>query len=78
MSLPSDLHQQSALHALDQAMAATRAGFACLFSGSDDYEQALIAARRAEGRYAARPSRLPWMMFTGLAVMVAGAALLIP
>lgn len=36
-----------------------RNGFACLFSTSDEYEAALISARRAEGRYA-KPS--PWPM----------------
>ena len=37
--------------ALEAAAATTRAGFACMFSTSDEYEDALITARRAEGRY---------------------------
>jgi hypothetical protein len=77
MSLPRDLHHQSALHALDQAVAAARSGFACLFSGSEDYEQALIAARRAEGRYGPAPSRMPWLVFIGLSLVVAGTALIV-
>jgi hypothetical protein len=72
-----DVHQQIALNALDRAVAATRAGFGCLFSGSEDYERALIAERRAEGRYAPPPSRLPWLMFAGVSLIVAGTALVL-
>ncbi len=42
---------QSDLSALEAAGESARAGFACMFSTSDEYEHALIAARRAEGRY---------------------------
>ncbi len=42
---------QSDLSALEAAVESARAGFACMFSTSDEYEHALIAARRAEGRY---------------------------
>jgi hypothetical protein len=42
---------QSDLSALEAAVDSARAGFACMFSTSDEYEHALIAARRAEGRY---------------------------
>lgn len=42
---------QSDLTALEAAATSARAGFACMFSTSDEYEDALIAARRAEGRY---------------------------
>ncbi len=41
------------INALEAAAANARAGFACMFSTSDEYESALIAARRAEGRYQA-------------------------
>lgn len=41
------------LSALEAAASSARAGFACMFSTSDEYENALIAARRAEGRYQA-------------------------
>lgn len=56
---------------LDRAAALARSGFACMFSTADEYEQALIAARRAEGRYA-QPSRLPTLMFIGCTAMLAG------
>jgi len=42
---------KSDLSALEASVASARAGFACMFSTSDEYENALIAARRAEGRY---------------------------
>jgi hypothetical protein len=62
--------------ALEATVASARAGFACMFSSSDEYECALISERRAQGRYG-RPSRLPMMMFVGLAFIVAGTALLL-
>lgn len=40
---------------LETAATVARGGFACLFSSSDEYEQALIAERHARGRYT--PSR---------------------
>lgn len=39
------------LSALEATVESARAGFACMFSTSDEYERALIAARRAEGHY---------------------------
>ncbi|MCP1998282.1 hypothetical protein [Nitrobacter winogradskyi] len=36
---------------LETAATVARGGFACLFSSSDEYEQALIAERHARGRY---------------------------
>jgi hypothetical protein len=41
------------ISSLEAAAATARAGFACMFSTSDEYESALIAARRAEGHYQA-------------------------
>lgn len=66
----------AALVSLETAVTATRSGFACMFSTSDEYEAALIAERRAEGRY--DPPRSPWpmLMFIGCALAVAGCALL--
>jgi hypothetical protein len=71
-----DPQQQSAEMALEATVASARAGFGCLFSTSDEYERALISERRAQGRYG-RPSRLPVAMFVGLALVVAGTALLL-
>ncbi|MBY0383398.1 MAG: hypothetical protein K2W78_15985 [Xanthobacteraceae bacterium] len=44
-------HIEKDVSALEAAATSARAGFACVFSSSDEYENALIAARRAEGRY---------------------------
>jgi hypothetical protein len=62
---------------LEASAASARAGFACMFSSSDEYETALITERRAQGRYASPRSRWPLVMFAGCALMVAGTALLL-
>lgn len=51
MSISRHSEAEADLPALEAAAAHARAGFACMFSTSDEYEDALIAARRAEGRY---------------------------
>jgi hypothetical protein len=76
MQVRSDSELQSALIAMEATVAAARAGFGCLFSTSDEYEHALISERRALGRYSA-PSRWPIFAFIGLALIVAGTALLL-
>ena len=62
---------------LEADAALARGGFACMFSSSDEYERALIAERRAQGRY--QPSRSYWpiMMFAGCSLAVAGSVLLL-
>jgi hypothetical protein len=67
---------QAALMSLEAAAVSARAGFACLFSSSDEYETALITERRAQGRYAAPRRSLPLLMFVGCTLMVAGTVLL--
>ncbi len=67
---------QAALMALDAAAASARGGFACMFSTSEEYEQALITERRAQGRYDQRRRRWPAILFIGCAIAVAGTALL--
>jgi len=66
---------QTALLMLEAAAQAARSGFACMFSTSDEYEAALIAERRAEGRYG-RSRFWPITMFIGCGLTVAGVALL--
>ena len=56
---------------------AAGSGFACLFSDSDEYETALIAERRAQGRYQRPRSRWPVAMLLGVMLMVVGAVLLL-
>lgn len=62
---------QSDLIALEATAASARAGFACMFSTSDEYESALITARRAEGRYG---STFDWqpVLLTGCALVLLG------
>ncbi len=72
----STRNPQAALMSLEAAAASTRGGFACMFSSSDEYETALIAERRAQGRYAAPKSRWPMAMLIGCVLMVIGTILL--
>ena len=66
---------QSALMSLEAAATSARGGFACLFSTSDEYETALIAERRAQGRYGQRRSRWPTILLVGCLVTVVGIVL---
>ena len=66
----------TALMSLEAAAVSARGGFGCLFSTSDEYETALIAERRAEGRYGRPNSPWPAMMFLGCTLMVVGTVLL--
>ena len=63
MMTPRDHLSNPALLSLDAAASAARSGFACMFSSSDEYETALIAQRRAQGRYGAQKSRGPLIAF---------------
>ena len=71
----SDAH--AALMSLETKAVSARGGFACMFSTSDEYETALIAERRAQGRYGRRRSRWPAVMFVGGALMIVGTVLLL-
>ena len=66
---------QAALMALEAAAASARGGFACMFSSSDEYENAVITERRAQGLYGRSRRRWPAMMFLGCA-LAAGTVLL--
>jgi len=74
MSIARHHDSQSDLVALEAAVASARAGFACMFSTSDEYENALITARRAEGRYG---STFDWqpVLLTGCAFGLIGMLL---
>lgn len=65
------------LMSLEAATVAARSGFGCMFSTSEEYETALISERRAQGRYDARRSNWPVVMFAGCFVMLAGVVLLL-
>ncbi len=68
---------QAALMALEAAAASARSDFACMFSTSDEYETALIAERRAQGRYGRTGSRWPLLMLIVCSLLMAGTALLL-
>jgi hypothetical protein len=65
------------LMALEAAAISARSGFACMFSSSDEYETALIAERRAQGRYGRTGSRWPLVMFAACSLALAGTVLLL-
>jgi hypothetical protein len=67
---------QAALMALEAAAASARGGFACMFSSSDEYENALISERRAQGLYGRQRHHWPAVMFIGFSLAVAGTVLL--
>jgi hypothetical protein len=67
---------QAALMSLEAHAASARGGFACLFSTADEYETALIAERRAQGRYTQSRSYWPILLFAGCALVVAATVLL--
>ena len=76
MSESLNTGEQAALISLEADAASARSGFACMFSSSDEYEDALIALRRSEGRYGRSQGVWPLLMFMGCAMIVAGVALL--
>jgi hypothetical protein len=67
---------QAALVALEAAAALARGGFACMFSSSDEYENALISERRAQGAYGRKRRRWPAVMLLGCSLAAAGTVLL--
>lgn len=67
---------QAALMALEAAAASARGGFACMFSSSDEYENALISERRAQGLYGPQRRHWPALMFVGCTLAIAAAVLL--
>ena len=66
----------AALLTLEDDAAIARGGFACMFSTSDEYENALISERRARGRYGRSYLAWPTALFVGCLLAVAGSALL--
>ena len=75
MMTSRDRTSNPALMSLDAAAHAARSGFACMFSSSDDYETALIAQRRAQGRYGTQKGRGPLIAFvTACTALIATVA----
>jgi hypothetical protein len=76
MDKPRNRGTSATLLSLEDRAASARGGFGCLFSTSDEYETALIAVRRAQGRYGQQRSPWPIVMFVGCALMMAATVLL--
>ena len=68
---------EATLMSLEAAAVSARGGFGCMFSTSDEYETALIAERRTQGRYGRPSSPWPMLMLLGCALMVTGTMLLL-
>jgi hypothetical protein len=68
---------RATLMSLEADAASARAGFGCLFSTADEFEDALITRRRAEGRYGRSHGAWPLLMFAGWAMIMVGVALLL-
>jgi hypothetical protein len=67
---------QAALLSLEADAVSARGGFACMFSTADEYESAVIAERRARGRYGRASNPWPIAMFVACALAMMGTALL--
>lgn len=59
------------LVSLEEIAVSARNGFGCMFSTSDEYEQALISERRAEGRYDGVQNPWPMIAFWLCAIAIA-------
>jgi len=74
MSIVRSHDSKPDLAALEAAVASARSGFACMFATSDEYEDALITARRAEGRYSP-PFNWQPVLLGGFALILLGLVL---
>jgi hypothetical protein len=68
---------RAALTSLEAEANSARSGFACMFSTSDEYETALISARRAEGRYGRPHGVWSIALSVGSVLIMAAVALLL-
>jgi hypothetical protein len=66
----------AALLSLEADADQARGGFACMFSTSQEYETALISARRAQGRYDRPYGARSIALLVGSAMVVAGLVML--
>jgi hypothetical protein len=76
MNIRGNRGARTALLTLEADAVSARSGFACMFSTADEYESALIAERRAQGRYGRAYNSWPIAMFIGCALAMMGTALL--
>ena len=76
MNIRRNRGAQAALLSLEADATSARGGFACMFSTADEYETAVIAERRAQGRYARTTNPWPLLMFVTCALAMTATALL--
>jgi hypothetical protein len=76
MNIRRNRGARTALLSLEADAVSARGGFGCMFSTADEYESALIAERRAQGRYGRAYNPWPIVMFIGCALAMMGTALL--
>ena len=76
MNIRRNRGAQAALLSLEADAVSARGGFGCMFSTADEYESAVIAERRAQGRYGRAANPWPVAMFIACALAMMGTALL--
>jgi hypothetical protein len=77
MNIRRNRGAKTALLSLEADAVSARGGFACMFSTADEYESALIAERRAQGRYSRAHNPWPIALFVACALAMMGSALLL-
>jgi len=77
MNIRRNRGANTALLSLEADAVSARGGFACMFSTADEYESAVIAERRAQGRYGRAYNPWPIAMFVACALATMGTALLL-
>jgi hypothetical protein len=77
MNIRRNRGANTALLSLEADAVSARGGFACMFSTADEYESAVIAERRAQGRYGRAYNPWPIAMFVACALAMMGTALLL-
>ena len=76
MNIRRNRGAKAALLSLEAEAISARGGFACMFSTADEYESAVIAERRAQGRYGRATNPWPIAMFVACALAMMGTAVL--
>jgi hypothetical protein len=76
MNIRRNRGANAVLLSLEAEAVSARGGFGCMFSTADEYESALIAERRAQGRYGRSHNPWPIAMFIACALAMIGTALL--
>jgi len=76
MNIRRNRGAQAVLLSLEADAVSARGGFACMFSTAEEYETALIAQRRAQGRYG-RQNSWPVLTLASCALVMMAAALLL-